>query len=63
MGLHLLLKLADPEASEIQLMPHFPQVGVADGVLALVVPQDVLSLVDRSSERQRLTHTLQSTNN
>lgn len=60
MRLQVLLQLPDPDPGHVQLVLHLPQMRVAYRISAPVVPQDILRLVHRPAERQRLSHTLRN---
>lgn len=63
MCFHLFVELPDFDSCQVKFVPGFPQVRVADWVVAPVMLHHILSLKHSTSERQRLAHTLQPYNN
>jgi len=57
-SLEILLELPYPDLGHVELVLDLPQVGVADWILASVMPQDILRFVHRTAERQRFPHAL-----
>lgn len=57
-GLEILLQLPYPDLGHIELVLDLPQVGVADRILASMVPQDILCFVHCTTEGQGFSHAL-----